>query len=176
MDIKADFKRISFEVYNFRSHYIRERKLNLHLNNLTIEVREPENPEGPIDTEIMKLKAYYKKVSLEIENIEIVESFYNNETYNNIVLLKTKLVSRIYSCIFDNHPLHTDKKIHIHIPYLNLHIDDDLVLFCELLQLYKKGSIIQKKRKNVLPPPTPVIEMGENQSNFFYSNLPFSSS
>jgi len=168
VDINAELKRISFEVSNFRSHYIHERKLNLHLNDFTLEIREPENPEGKIDTEVLKLKAYYKKIALDIGNIEIVESFYDNEKYNNIVLLKTKLVSRIYNCIFDNHPLYNDRKIHLLVPYLNLHIDDNLVLFCELLQLYKKGSILQKKKKNVLPPAAPIIEMGENQSIFFF--------
>ena len=137
------------------------------MNDFTLEIREPEHPEGPIDTEVKKLKAHYKKIALDIGNIEIVESFYDNEKYNDVTLLKTKLVSRIYTCIFCNHPLYTDRKIHLLIPYLNLHIDDNLVLFCELIQLYQKGSLLNKKKKNVLPPGAPVIEMGENQSNSF---------
>jgi hypothetical protein len=109
----------------------------------------------------------YHTTTLQIDNIEAFESFYANGVYNDIYLLRTMMVANLYDCIYDNHPLYTDKKIHVLIPSFRLHIDDNFALLCEVFQLFKNCNkeYGDDEMHRVAPPPA--IEMGENQSKQF---------
>ncbi len=39
----------------------------------------------------------------------------------------------IYDCIYKNHFQYEDQKVHVLLPFLKVHFDDNLPLFCEII-------------------------------------------
>ena len=111
------------------------------------------------------LETHYQKLLLDVGRFAVYESVYSNGAYNDIYLFKTKLSTRIYTCLLQNHPLYTDRKINVLIPYIHLNLDDNLVLLCELVQIYKRGTVFQAKKNSKAIVKSSVITMGDNQSN-----------
>ena len=158
-------RQISIEVANFKSHYVHERKVTLHLKELLFQTKESQPALDNLNPEVKQLNSCYNATSLKIGGLEIVESFYVKGAYVDVYLLKIKIIIYFYDCIYKNHPLFTDKKVHILIPYLNVHLDDNFILLFELVQSFVQsgwGSANKAKKKRII---SEKIEMGENQSN-----------
>lgn len=114
--------------------------MSLVLKEITFRVRKPRDPglALPYETQEMKtLDTMYQATSFIIEDVSLSETFLAAEKEQHISIIKTKLVAYIYDCVFSDHPLYANKKIHAAIPYLHLHLDDNLVLFCEVMKSTK---------------------------------------
>jgi len=102
-------------------------------------VKKPIESGLSLPPELKKLEKLYQLTSFRIESLELHESHYLNKIYQVIPILKTKFIVNIHECIYRNHLQHDDKKIHVLIPYLKIHIDDNFPLFIEIVKSFSKS-------------------------------------
>lgn len=132
-----------------------------------------------LNEEMKKIDKNYMTLFFKIEELKLVERYIKekeikDQTNENRVktetqafdkiILATKVVAYIYDCVFTNHPLYTDRKLHILIPFLRITIDDNYIMLSEVIQIISGLSPKEEKLENKAGPNQNFIAMGTNQS------------
>jgi hypothetical protein len=170
--LSLKIEEVQIEIMNYSSHYLFERKLNLTMSDLSFTTKRPggdEKDDFP-NSEVKKLETLYLATSLRIGRFDLTESYKIGGMNFSIAIISTKVIACIYDCIYPNHPLHTDKKVHLLVPYLRLHLDDHYILLSEVIQIItslSNQSHDQQILKSMPPNKQAFITMGKNQSNNF---------
>jgi len=109
----------------------------------------------------------YNKKYLQVEAVEVLESW-EAPGAKPIKILQTQIMAHLYDCFYKNHPLYTDMKVHVLIPFINMNIDDGAVLASEVIK------VLSIKDPNKANEPQPLtysgvkggkdVEMGKSQS------------
>lgn len=137
-EVNAHFEGFFINIFNFSFLYLSERRLSLALKDITFSVKKPRDAgSAPPSSEAVVLETMYQATSFKIEEVSLSEYFLVGETEQQITAIKTKLVAYIYDCVYSDHPVYVNKKIHAAIPYLHVHVDDNLVLLCEVMKSLK---------------------------------------
>lgn len=110
----------------------------MSLKDISVSVGQPSGPDP--SPHLKDFNQVYRVTSFRIEDLELSEFFYINEGLNQIVIAQTRVIGFIYDCIFKNHPMYIDTKVNLLIPFLRIHIDDQMVFFCEIMKLAAKAS------------------------------------
>lgn len=158
------------EIYSYRSFNQHERKLTVSLNNIEFDSVQGKRDDESCEVRKKDLSIVnqpYSALTLQIEEFNISEWNFLEHSSNIIPILKTKISICFYDCVYKNHPLYIDKKIHILIPHMNLHIDDGLILFNETLKVILSSSpqeVIEEPRAIYTKSNDDTIEVSTNQS------------
>jgi hypothetical protein len=147
-----------------------DRRLNFSIHNLELRIKRPkpvDSKDEAINEEMRKLEKNYMTVFFKIDTLKLIESFklLANKDFEKKVILATKVIAYIYDCVYANHPLYTDRKVHILIPYLKITIDDIYIMLTEVIQTILALNTEEKTAESGAGPNgTNFIAMGNNQS------------
>lgn len=169
--LEARFSMITIKVSNFIPNYRQERELCFSFRDILYKVKNPNSSELAPSLETKRLQTYYRAKSLRVEEILLEEVVNAGPDTYSINILRAGIIFYFYECLFKNHPLYTDSKIHALIPFFNLIIDDGALLFLQTIKLTNilLSNLSQKTAK--MPNRTKKgaagedIVMGTNQRN-----------
>ena len=89
-----------------------------------------------------------------INRTKIIRDNFHRKDYSGhkdieMSILKSNLFIKVYKSPYKNHPLHTDTRISVVIPYLHIHIDDNLILLIEVLKMTLNTSSVDILNEDV---------------------------
>lgn len=167
--LEARFSMITIKVSNFIPNYRQERELCFSFRDILYKVKNPNSSELAPSLETKRLQTYYRAKSLRIEEIILEEVVNVGKDSTSINILRAGIIFYFYDCLFKNHPLYTDSKIHALIPFFNLTIDDGALLFLQTIKLANiLLSNLSKRNVNDLRGPREDLIMGTNQRIIVY--------
>ena len=169
-------KFIRIEIYTFRSHYKHDRKLVISLTELEYRNRgdnqdsssyardKEEGEEKEIHGfkltdsiyifQVKDIRLFEVLLGSDINRSKIIRDQFSKKEHSGhkdveISILKSSLFVKIYKSPYKNHPLHTNTRTSIVIPYLHIHIDDNLILLIEILKMTLNTSLVDILNEDV---------------------------
>ena len=122
------------------SCYKYERKIRFSLKDISVRVEDSTKMDSELSSFISDIGSIYRVTSVRMEHVELSELFYSDKGLSQANILETRIIASITNSLYKNHPLFVDSRVDVLIPYLRLHIDDQMVFFCEIMKLAAKAS------------------------------------